>query len=112
MGLNLYYLIGGLALAIILGWCIPRRCKFSPLTAPLDFSHFWQNFDKVIVIFLFLVALGVGVHIMHDRGDSPSVAWIQGIVGQLLSLLAGLMGGAALARRNQPAEPPKDVKND
>lgn len=71
------------------------------------FDRFWQNFDKFVVIFLFALTLAASIHMIHHGSDIASTQWIQGIVGQLLSLLAGLMGGAALARSKteQPAPP-------
>lgn len=103
--MNLYLVLFAVAAAgIFVGWAFTRK-RFPLVNPPMSWDRFWLHLDKFVAVFLFLATLTAALHIMHDRGDSPSVQWIQGIVGQLLSLLAGLMGGAAFARG--AAKPPE-----
>lgn len=103
--MKLYIVLFAVALAgVFVGWVFTRK-KF-PWECKGNFDRFWQHYDKFIAVFLFLATLLAALHMMHDRADAASVQWIQGINGQILSLLAGLMGGAALAR-NKPPDPPE-----
>lgn len=104
--MTLYLVLIAVALAGALVGYVFTRKRFPLTNPPWTWERFWQHLDKFIAVFLFLGTLFAALHIMHDREDSPSVQWIQGIVGQLLSLLAGLMGGAAWAQKNKPPDPP------
>lgn len=50
-----------------------------------------QQFDKLLMSALFLIALLVGLHMIHHGTDGASVTWIENIVGQILASLLTLM---------------------
>jgi len=61
-------------------------------------DHFWQNLDKFILIFLFLVTLGVAVFMYRRGADTSAIQWIQGVVSQFLAALTAVLGSKQLSR--------------
>ena len=84
----------GLALCILIGVSLRRRFPGEPKS----YAAFWQNLDKFIAVFLFLVVMGWAIHMIHHGSDAASLQWIEGLVGQIWSSIAILLGVAKLAQ--------------
>lgn len=82
---------------ILLAWITYNIRK---VQAGWSWDHFWANLDKFVAIGLFLVTVGIAVHMMHHGSDTSSINWIEGIVSQLLSALLALMGARAWNNRS------------
>lgn len=71
-----------------------------------------DNFDKLLLVSVFLVLVGMVVHFSHDGRDAAVIAWGREQAGTVLGALLGLITGAVLRNGNKhqppPAEPPKE----
>lgn len=65
---------------------------------PITFQdRIWQNLDKLILTFLFLICLGVAVWLHLTKNmDEGSLDWVRHNTDLVLAGLLGLMGGRAL----------------
>ena len=68
-------------------------------------EHFWQNFDKLLVTFLLIVAGAIAVHLIHIQADDAAMQWIRELSGQLVSALLALLGANKLAAALKKDEP-------
>lgn len=65
-----------------------------------NWDHFWQNLDKLILLFLFLVTILVVLHILHHGTvDNSMISWMENTSGQILSALLAVLGARALTRK-------------
>lgn len=64
-----------------------------------SWDHFWQNFDKILAVFIFVIVLGVLLHMLHHGSDNASLQWIENLAGQIWSSIAILLGVAKLMQR-------------
>ena len=64
-----------------------------------NFDHFWQNLDKMILLFLFIICLAVAIHLMHHGNDGNMISWIENTSGQVLSALLAVLGARSLTRK-------------
>lgn len=64
-----------------------------------SWDHFWQNFDKILAVGLFVFVLAVMLHILHHGGDQASLQWIENLTGQIWSSIAILLGVAKMLQR-------------
>lgn len=64
------------------------------------------NFNVLFLGALFLIIIAVTLHALHDKADASSVNWLQGIAGQFMAALVGLMTGARLTPTPPPANKP------
>lgn len=66
---------------------------------PGGWDHFWQNFDKLLAVFLFGGVLLFLMHLIHHGQDAASVQWAENLVGQIWSSIAILLGVAKVLNR-------------
>lgn len=59
-----------------------------------------DNFDKLLLVFLFLCALSALLHLVHHNSDMEQVHWAREVVDTILGALLGLITGHALAQRS------------
>lgn len=65
-------------------------------------SHFWDNFDKLLVTLLLLIIVGMAMWlVLRDASDS-ALQWIEGLAGQLVSALLALLGANKIATSIKP----------
>jgi hypothetical protein len=65
---------------------------------PTSWSKFVQeNFDKLLLVFVFLACIVLVVHLVHDARDQELVLWGREIADTVLGALLGLITGHALA---------------
>lgn len=60
-------------------------------------KFFRENFDKMLLLGLFVFTVGVTLHISHDQKDNDQVLWAREMAGTVLGGLLGLITGHALA---------------
>ena len=58
-----------------------------------------ENFDKFLLIALFLGLVVLVVHLVHDVRDENIILWGREMAGTVLGALLGLITGHALASR-------------
>jgi hypothetical protein len=88
-----------LVVALEVSIVIAIKHRVPVFRSPVSWDRFWHNLDKFLAIFLFLIVLGVAVHMLHHNSDSGSITWIEGIVGQLLTAITTLLGISRLLPR-------------
>ena len=88
-----------LALELIIVFAMKQR--FPSFQSPVSWDRFWQNLDKFLAIFLFLIVLSVAVHMLHHDANSSSITWIEGIVGQLMTAITTLLGISKFMQRTK-----------
>lgn len=65
---------------------------------PTNWPKFIQeNFDKLLLVFVFLSCVVLVVHLVHDSRDQELVLWGREIADTVLGALLGLITGHALA---------------
>ena len=60
---------------------------------------FIHNTDKLILLSLLLITLGLALALIFHHSDNSAVQWIENIVGQVLAALLTIMVGRTLASR-------------
>ncbi len=58
------------------------------------------NFDKLLLVILFVYLIALVAHMSHHQIDGEQVAWAREQSGTVLGALLGLITGHALASRN------------
>lgn len=61
-------------------------------------DHFWANLDKFILLFLFIIVLGIAVVTFKRNDDLAATQWIEGVVSSVLTGLMALLGQKAFQR--------------
>lgn len=64
------------------------------------FSFFKDNFDKILLSFLFLVIFSADLHMAYHRADASVVAWGRESAGTILGGLLGLITGLKIASKS------------
>lgn len=65
------------------------------LAALLEFIK--ENFDKLLLTFLFLIIFSATVHMAYHNMDASDVAWARESAGTILGGLLGLITGYRMA---------------
>lgn len=81
-------------LLILVGLSTYLILKFQTRKDPLNWDHFWQNFDKFLITFMFIFVFVIAV----KQGGQ---IWIQDLVKQLLPAVLALLGARAFTNRAQ-----------
>jgi len=59
------------------------------------------NFDKILLVGLFLVMVGISEQAIHSPGtDMSSINWLENVDGQILAALLALMAGRAFTPKS------------
>ncbi len=64
---------------------------------------FTHNTDKLMLLSLLLIVLGLAVALILRHSETSAVQWIENIVGQVLAALLTIMVGRTLATRKDDA---------
>lgn len=67
-----------------------------------------RDFDKLLLTSVFLLLVGLVVHMSHDNQDASIINWAREQAGTVLGALLGLITGVAL--RNRDAAVNKSTK--
>ena len=59
----------------------------------------WKNLDKLMVCFLFIIAMGAALMVSFRGGmDEGTLDWARTVTVSIFSVLAGLVGGVAIGK--------------
>lgn len=63
-------------------------------------EFFSDHFDKLLLTALFLVLMGIILHVSHDGRDAMDVGWAREQANLITGALLGLITGQALGRKD------------
>jgi hypothetical protein len=65
-----------------------------------------EHFNVLILVFLFVGAGAVLLHVVHHTQDQVTLNWLEHVSDQILAALLGMMTGYRIAQATNPTPPP------
>ena len=73
-------------------------------------TWFKSNFDKLLLLLLFMGLVVLVLHMSHDKLDEEQVSWAREMTGTVLGGLLGLVTGTRIGLAMRPSTEPEEKK--